>query len=390
MNKYGEFVQITSDVLSRGTVDWSALRASSLSSLLGRMAKTDQNERYHAEKDVLSHTVMVCEQITAQAEYVNGSNEDKTILFWSALLHDIGKTVCTCEQDGEIRSPHHASKGANMARAFLWRELGLCGSYEKQRLREAICTLIRYHSFPPYAIKCEDADLRLLKIASNGELAPGATIAKLCALERADALGRIYHGDDDISERIEFCKTLAEDIPCYTRPYDFADDFSKRAYFKGKTLWRDHGLFNDTWGSVILMSGLPGTGKDTYIREKYPHLPVISLDDIRRELGISPTEKQGRVISEGHDRARRLLRKKQPFVWNATNITRQTRNMQISLFEDYGASVTTVFLETEWEEQLSRNAARDASVPEAVIQSLLEKLVLPERYESERVVWQIV
>ena len=157
-----------------------------------------------------------------------------------------------------------------------------------------------------------------------------------------------------------------------------------------RTKWKDQELFDDTWGKVILLSGLPGTGKDTWIRENYPNLPVISLDEIRKELGISPTDNQGRVISEGHERARALLRQKTPFIWNATNISSQIRSTQIALFEQYGASVTTVFLETEWEEGLRRNSERRAAVPPAVIERLLSKLEMPESFECTSVIYKTV
>ena len=391
MNNYDEFQKITNLILSDAqTIAWDQLENTSLAPVLEQMARTYQNPFYHGEIDVLTHTKMVCREILKQPEYVHGSERDKTILFWAALLHDIGKTVCTVDVDGELKSPHHSSKGAVMARALLWRDFGLCGSADKQQMREAICHLIRYHSFPPYALSYENADFRLLKIAANGELAAGFSIEKLCALERADMLGRICSSVKEALEKIECCKMLAEELGCLKKPFEFAGNFSKRAYFKGKTAWKEHDLFNDTWGKVILMSGLPGTGKDTYIKEHYAHLPMISLDEIRKEFHISPSGNQGKVAMIGHERAKEYLRKKQPFVWNATNITTQTREMQISLFEDYGACVETVFLETEWQEQLCRNKSREAEVPKTVIENMLSKLVLPERYESERVLWKIV
>ena len=135
------------------------------------MAKTKQNPEYHDEIDVLTHTKMVCEEIVKQPEYKSGSDKDKIILFISALLHDIGKTVCTVECDGELKSPHHSVKGSAMARELLWKQFGLCGDYEKQQLRETICLLIRYHSFPPYALSNSNPELKLLKVAANGELA---------------------------------------------------------------------------------------------------------------------------------------------------------------------------------------------------------------------------
>ena len=391
MNNYDDFQNITKLVpLKTDVIDWKKFENTSLSYIFNEMAKTKQNPEYHGEIDVLTHTKMVCEEIVKQPEYKNGSEKDKIILFWAALLHDIGKTVCTVECDGELKSPHHSSKGAAMARALLWRDLGLCGSYETQQMRESICNLIRYHSFPPYALSYKNADFRLLKIAANGELARGFSIEKLCALERADVIGRISSSAEETLDKIECCKILSDDLGCLKKPYEFANDFSKRAYFKGKTSWKEHNMFNDSWGTVILISGLPGTGKDTYIKENYSHLPMISLDEIRKEFHISPTAKQGKVASLGHERAREYLRKKQPFVWNATNITAQTRDMQISLFEGYGASVETVFLETEWDEQLNRNRNRETQVPSSVIENMLSKLVLPERYESEKIIWKIV
>ncbi len=43
---------------------------------------------------------------------------------------------------------------------------------------------------------------------------------------------------------------------------------------------------------------------------------MISLDDIRRELRISPTANQAGVVREAKQRAKELLSKKVSFVWN--------------------------------------------------------------------------
>ena len=138
------------------------------------------------------------------------------------------------------------------------------------------------------------------------------------------------------------------------------------------------------------MSGLPGPGKDTWIREHYEHLPMISLDEIRKELKISTTDNQGRVIVEARDRAKEFLRKKQSFVWNATNITQLTRQKSVSLFTNYGASVKIVYLETALEEELRRNSSRGDVVPENAIMEMLKKLTPPDRYEAHKVEWHCV
>ena len=369
-------------------VDWPALEKTPLGGVLQGMAATMQNPEHHGEGDVYSHTKAVCEALIGLKEYRELSEEHRQILFLGALLHDIGKIRCTKRENGVLVSPHHCAVGALMARELLWRDFRLCGTKEKQALREAVCALIRYHSLPMFAAEDPKGERKLLKAASTGSLAKGFSLELLCLLEQADVLGRISKDSEGQLESIALCRLMAEELGCEKAPYSFASPHSQRAYYNGRITWRDQELFDDTRGEVILLSGLPGTGKDTWIRANCPGLPVISLDEIRRELGITPTEAQGAVVAEARQRARGLLREGRSFVWNATNVTAQVRANQISLFEQYGARVTTVFLETEWQEGLRRNAERQAQVPQAVIERLLSKLEIPEPFECTQVRWE--
>jgi predicted kinase len=135
------------------------------------------------------------------------------------------------------------------------------------------------------------------------------------------------------------------------------------------------------------MSGLPGTGKNTWIKKNLPEFPIISLDDIRRANKISPTAEQGKVANLAREQAKDYLRKHQPFVWNATNITTQMRESLVSLFETYHARVRIVYLETDWNTLLDRNHSREDVVPKPVIEKMLGKLVLPEACEACEVEW---
>jgi predicted kinase len=135
------------------------------------------------------------------------------------------------------------------------------------------------------------------------------------------------------------------------------------------------------------MSGLPASGKDTWIANNLANLPVISLDRIREATGISPTEKQGVVIYAAKDSAKEMLRKKQSFVWNATNITKELRSSLIDLFVNYHARMKIVYLETEWENMLQRNSERENPVPEKVIEKMAAKLEVPEIIEAQKVEW---
>ena len=373
-----------------GKIDFEALALTPLGKFFEEMKKTPQDVRYHAEGNVFLHTVAVTEAIIREKEYLAADKKDKLVLFLSAILHDIGKIKTTVTSGGEISSPKHSIVGEHMARELLWREFGLAGDDVARDLRESVCALVRYHSFPPHAIQEKRPEYKILRIASLGELAPSFSMRKLYLLEKADILGRISEDNKLYLEGNEYFRMLAEELSVLDSPYKFKDAYSERAYFRNKTEWRDQQMWRESFGEVILMSGLPGTGKDFYINKHYPDMPVISLDDIRAELKISPTDNQGRVVLEATERARALLRKKTPFVFNATNLSAEIRAKNISLFEDYGASVKTIFLETSFDEGLRRNAERERYVPEAVIEKMLTRLEIPKRHECESVVWQTI
>ena len=139
-----------------------------------------------------------------------------------------------------------------------------------------------------------------------------------------------------------------------------------------------------------MLCGLPGTGKDTFIKTHFPNYKVISLDDIRERNKIKPTDNQGEVYNIAKETAKSYLREKVMFVWNATNITKMIRDKQINLFHDYKAFVRVIFLETSYDEMLKRNSSRNRYVSEKVINDMLEKLEIVEDFEADIVEWVCV
>ena len=373
-------------------IDWSGI-GNALSSFVIPMSRTEQNTTFHAEGDVWTHTKMVCDTLVKLDSFRKLFEEQQQAVFLAALLHDIGKIPTTRWEDDKWTSPNHTLVGSKMARQFLWQELGLCGTPEKQQLREPVCNLIRYHSFPPHAIDDPDGKRKLIAIAANGQNCPMFTIELLCILCEADALGRICPDErerEHMVEQVQLCREFAKESGCYDAPFPFPSAHTQYSYLSGKGIAPKVELYNDTWGEVILMSGLPGTGKDTWIEENCPDLPMISLDEIRKEMKISPTDNQSKVVEIARERAKEYLRKKQSFVWNATNLSPMVRNKQIKLFGQYQASTRIVYLETDWKEQLRRNDDRVATVPEQAISDMMEDLVLPEVKEAHYVQWKCV
>ncbi len=139
------------------------------------------------------------------------------------------------------------------------------------------------------------------------------------------------------------------------------------------------------------MAGLPGAGKDTRIKNNVPpNMPVLSLDNIRRELGITPTNDQSAVIRTAKERAKTLLRAQRSFVWNATNISKPLRASLVDLFTAYAgaaARVRIVYVHAPLSRILEHNRRRngEAVVPEQVIRALHARLDVPDPTEAHRV-----
>jgi predicted kinase len=204
-------------------------------------------------------------------------------------------------------------------------------------------------------------------------------------LAEADVRGRVCADHAQLIERVDLFRLFCREHGCYDRPFAFADDQSRIAYFRSPHRDPHYAAHDTTWGEVIVLSGLPGAGKDTWIMKHAPHLPVVALDTIRRELNIGPDDDQGTVVRVAKERARALLRARQPFVWNATNITRSLRGPLIDLITDYGARARLVYIDVPFDVLRRRNRVRTAMVPDAVIGRLIDKLDVPDRTEAHRV-----
>lgn len=370
-------------------IDWVAILQSPLGEPISRLATVQQNPVWHGEGDVQTHTKLVCEALICDVEWCALPRQERQVLFLSALLHDIGKAACTRLDNGEWSSPHHSRAGAAMARLMLWQDFGLCGTPEKQAVRESICMLIRAHMAPVHIMDLSMPERKVIQLSADGSQSQVFSNRLLTLLARADTLGRISADVKESLNSVEFFAELALEQNCLDASYPFDTSFERYAYLSGEKRWPTP-QYDASWGQIIMLSGLPGVGKDTYIRQNLSDLPVVSLDNIRDELGVSPNAAQAKVIVTAKERAKDLLRKRQAFVWNATSLTPMIRRKQASLFHSYGASTRIVYLETDWPELLRRNATRTRTVPQNVMHHMLEQLIPPLPSEAQDIVWNCV
>lgn len=338
-----------------------------------------QDPAYHGERDVYSHTEMVCEELLSLTEWNTLSTEEQELLYLAAAFHDIGKTACTKQEDGKWISPKHTIVGEKIFRRMIYREADRFGLTFHQR--ETAAKLIRYHGLPVWFWTKTSPESELLRAAES------VPLRLLYLLSRADVQGRIAKDRGQLEEQVELFADYAKELDIWEQPHTFTNPYTRFQYFQKEDLWYQSELYDDTTFDVILMSGLPLAGKDSWIERQSAEMydmkmPVISLDEIRRQHGIPPAKNTGKVAQIAVDQAKALLRQKKPFIWNATNIVQETRQRLVSLFARYGARVHIVYLEAPYLELLDRNQKRARYIPEPVLEDMIRKLELPAPWEA--------
>lgn len=354
-------------------VDWE--RISATYDWIEALKGVPQDPVYHAEGDVWTHTRMVCEAMVALPQWRAQSAETRSALFAAALLHDVAKPRCTLMEGDRVRSPHHAARGALMAREILWR-MGA-----PPALRERVAALVRCHMKPFWLINQArpEADAALISLRARCD--------HLAILAQADALGRISPDQDKLLEQVALFVAVCEEQGCLRGPRSFASPHTRFQYFRQQGRDPDLLAYDDTRLEVTVMSGLPGVGKDRWIQEHCRGMAVVSLDALRAQMGVSPSRPQGAVIHAAKDLARERLRAAEPFVWNATNLTRQLRSQLIDLLSQYKASVRLVHIEATAKALARQNRARESVVPPAVIDRMVRKWEVPDLSEAHEVLW---
>ncbi len=140
-----------------------------------------QDARWHPEGDVYVHTGMVVDRAAEIGRPLPA--EDREVLLFAALCHDLGKPETTTLEDGRIRSLGHDVKSAQRTRDWL----------ETLRLPDrhvrSIETLVAHH-LAPASLVSQGAGARAYRKLARKLAEGGVTVVDLERLARADHLGR--------------------------------------------------------------------------------------------------------------------------------------------------------------------------------------------------------
>ena len=356
-------------------VDWDGIDLSFI--WIQQLRGCQQEEIYHGEGDVWTHTRMVVEALASFNAWQRLPETERFILFAAALLHDVAKPACTRLDQGRITSRGHSQRGAIDGRQLLWQ------MHVPFAIREQICALIEYHQAPFHLINHDDAQRRAFRISQT------AHCGLLALLARVDALGRICNDQDELLGNISLFEELCREYGCLESPRAFPSAHSRFEYFRSESRSSDYLAHEDFACRVTVISGLPGAGKDTWISEHMPGVSVVSLDALRIELEEEATGSQGRVVQAARERARQFLRRHEDFVWNATNLSRDLRAQLIDLVTAYRAQVRIVYVEASPDALFRQNRDRSNPVPAAAIERMLDRWQVPSPIEAQEVEYWI-
>lgn len=344
-------------------------------SWLKHLKDCPQDPRYHAEGDVLTHTRLVCEALISLPAWQQLPSKERSLLFAAALLHDVAKPAVTetKEDENEITSIGHVRLGTKMAREILWN------MNVPFLEREAIVSLIKLSSLPLWFWDKPSPQKSVIKASYI------VNCKWLSILAEADVLGRQCQDQGEILDRVKLFREYCLENDCFDYPRPFASDHSRFIYFQKEEGDPNYAAFDNTRCEVILMCGLPGAGKDSWVKANAGLLPVVSLDQLRLENHVSPEDNQGIITDQARALVKNYLRSGTSFVWNATNVSNRVRSSLIRMFAKYQARVRIVYLEVCWDELWRRNRSRTDQVPEKAILRMANRLDLPNLTEAHKV-----
>lgn len=317
---------------NRPTVNEFINEFNSMFSLLLNYEDTEQDEIWHAEGNVLIHTEMVLNEVYKIIDNHKLSKDDQVILILSALLHDIAKPSTTIKEfsERENRICIKATKHEIIGRDYLTYRLLELGINEY--VYKNVISLVAYHNIPKMlVIRNKDRSEYIHHMQM-------VDYKLMYLLEVADIKGRICNDTEQQLQYLEEYKMFCEEY--HQEITDSYNDVVGTYLITKNELYSLDEAESKLWNhkehsNVTVLCGIPGSGKSSNAKGK-----VISLDEIRTEIGDTNYKKSAEVLLIAKERLKECLRNKEDVTYDATNYRKDFRKKIFDLCHAYHARVT--------------------------------------------------
>lgn len=138
-------------------------------------------------------------------------------------------------------------------------------------------------------------------------------------------------------------------------------------------------IYSEDKPEFIMMVGLPGSGKSTYIEKYLRDCKVHSSDAIREELFGDVNNQRGnsKVFETLHKRVKEDLLAGNNVVYDATNIDRKRRKGFLQQLNNIPCYKKCILIATPYEHCLIQNDKRERNVPHDVIKRMYMNFNVP-------------
>ena len=139
---------------------------------------------------------------------------------------------------------------------------------------------------------------------------------------------------------------------------------------------------------LIIMIGVPGSGKSTWIRNIFPNITPVSRDAIRFELlderGGEYFDYEDEVFDKFICQIIGSLVADEITIADATHLNKKARAKVLSKVAKFADEIEAIVLDTDLETALERNDMREgrAKVPRGVIRRMYFQMEVPTREEG--------
>lgn len=149
-------------------------------------------------------------------------------------------------------------------------------------------------------------------------------------------------------------------------------------------------LTNNKLPEIVIMIGLPGSGKSTLIKRKYPNHVIVSSDDIIEDFAAKDGKTYDEVFSKYIGAATGIMKNNfdaaiksnMDIVWDQTNLSEKKRRGILSKVPNHYKKVAVVFNIPDKLRYERMGFRKGKSIPPDVIKSMEKSFQYPNKGEG--------